>query len=163
MSSEDPERTEQMDFGHGWLDRKGQRGYLRKMVDSTLHEFNDPSRGGGWSYKRRDAVLNGIKNAHGGEVTALYSGYIQSLDRIIRFNSGEHFGQRRLGALSYDGGVQSSLPGGLPDALGKHDDTSPTNSRACENLLRRTRAFFLRITNILLRLTLQLRRVSPFP
>ncbi len=119
VSSEDPNAPSKwISDMDGWLEKV--RGHIcDRWSISTLHEFNDPSRGGGWSYKRRDDVLNGIKNAHGGEVTALYSGYIQSLDHIIRFNSGDHFGQRRLDALSYDGGVQSSLPGGLPDALGK--------------------------------------------
>ena len=83
-----------------WLEKV--RDHIRdRWSISTLHEFNDPSGRGGVSYKRGDAGLDGVKNKHGGELMALYSGYIYSLDQIIRFNSGDHFGQRRLDGAAF--------------------------------------------------------------
>ncbi len=73
------------------------RDYIKdRWSVSTLHEFNEPAGRGGFRYPRSDDGLTGAKNSHGGSLTALYSGYLYSLDHIIRFNSGEHFGQRRL-------------------------------------------------------------------
>jgi hypothetical protein len=101
-----------------WLEKV--RNHIRdRWSISTLHEFNDPSRLGGFSYKRRDAGLNDIKNTHGGDVMALYSGYIKSVDDIIRFNSGDHFGQRRLESgvnYSNDGVYNTASTSVLPDA-----------------------------------------------
>jgi hypothetical protein len=103
----------------GWLENV--RNHLRERWSvSTLHEFNDPSGRGGFSYKRRDDRLNGIKNEHGGALTALYSGYIYSLDQIIRFNGGDHFGQRRLLEDSlrgerYNSAIPNAAAHGIPE------------------------------------------------
>jgi hypothetical protein len=104
-----------------WLERV--RDHIKdRWSISTLHEFNDPSRRGGFSYKRRDDGLKNAKTQHGGDATALYSGHIESLDHIIRFNGGDHFGQRRLFAarmkedLLNSGAASSPSTGGLPDA-----------------------------------------------
>jgi hypothetical protein len=96
VSREDPDAPKKWVADmNKWLDRVRHHIKDRWSV-STLHEFNDPSGKGGWSYKRRDDGLKDIKSEHGGDVTVLYTGYIDSLDRIIRFNSGDHFGQASI-------------------------------------------------------------------
>jgi hypothetical protein len=61
---------------------------------STLHEFNDLSKKGGLSISRSKDGLG--RDDHGFNITALYSGYLASVDHIIRYNGRDHFGERRL-------------------------------------------------------------------
>ncbi len=61
---------------------------------ATLHEFNDTSSNGGWSFGRGDDGLKDVRNQHGFELTAKYSGYIASVDKIIRFHGSDHLGRK---------------------------------------------------------------------
>lgn len=104
----------------GWRERV--RDSIRdRWSVSTLHEFNDPSRSGGFSYQRRDRGRTQINDAGGRNLTALYSGYIHSLDHIIRFNGGDHFGQRRL--------LEASLRDELEKVNSAAVSTSPSSGR----------------------------------
>ena len=112
------------------------RGYIKdRWSVSTLHEFNDPAGRGGFSFPRSDNGLNVVTNKGGykiaDHITGRYSGYLYALDHIIRSNSGDHFGQRRLfnarisgdlsplaGAARYSASTPST--GGSPDAPKSH-------------------------------------------
>ena len=96
VSKEDPDAANRWKRDlDNWLNEV--RDHLKENWSvTTIHEFNDPSRKGGFSYQRQKDGLEGQTDAHGFSITALYSGYIASLDHIIRYNSGDHFGQRPL-------------------------------------------------------------------